>query len=130
MELSPSREAASCPATQELPSILWNPTVHYSVHKNTSLVPTLPKPDQSSPYHPHPISLIGGSLVTTAWRVLRFLFILSPMINSSCDKYYILVSSIPQNTERQPLRTEATMHPSPERRQQQARQIPSWSYFC
>jgi hypothetical protein len=28
MELSPSWEAASCAATQELPSILWNPQVH------------------------------------------------------------------------------------------------------
>jgi hypothetical protein len=28
-ELSPSLEAANCPATQELPSILWNPRVYY-----------------------------------------------------------------------------------------------------
>jgi hypothetical protein len=27
MELNPSREAASCVATQEFPSILWNPKV-------------------------------------------------------------------------------------------------------
>jgi hypothetical protein len=29
MELSPSWEAANCAATQEIPSILWNPKVHY-----------------------------------------------------------------------------------------------------
>jgi hypothetical protein len=29
MELSPSWEATYCAATQELPSILWNPKVHY-----------------------------------------------------------------------------------------------------
>jgi hypothetical protein len=37
MELSPSREVASCAATQELPSILWNPNVHYDIHNSTPL---------------------------------------------------------------------------------------------
>jgi hypothetical protein len=41
MELSPSKEAASYAAIQELPSNLWNPNVHHHVQKSPPLVPIL-----------------------------------------------------------------------------------------
>jgi hypothetical protein len=53
MQLSPSREASSFVATQELPNILRNSKVDYRAYKNTPLFPTLNRtePIQSIPSH-------------------------------------------------------------------------------
>jgi hypothetical protein len=43
MEQSPSWESISSSAGQEIPYLLWNPNVHYRVHKSKPLVRQMKK---------------------------------------------------------------------------------------
>jgi hypothetical protein len=83
MELNPSLEAASYAATEELPNILLNPKVYYSVHQSPLLVPLL---SQINPVHTTPFYLFkihfDNILQTISNQLPKFFLLLFLLVST------------------------------------------------
>ena len=66
MEQSPSWETNWFPAIQEIPRTLWNPKVHYCIHKCPPPVPILSQLDPV--YSPHPTCLTSILILSSHLR--------------------------------------------------------------
>jgi hypothetical protein len=105
IKLSPSWEAANCATTLELPSILWNPKVHYRVQKSPPLVPILSEinlihiiPSYFSKIHFNIVThlrlgLPSGLFHSRFSTNILYAFLFSP-IHGTCSAHLILLDLI------------------------------------
>jgi hypothetical protein len=103
MELSFSWEASSCAATEELSNILWNPKVHYCVHRSPPLVAILSQTNTAHTtayikinfniiHHLRP-GLPSGLPPSGFPTNILYTFLFSP-IRSTCPAHLILLDLI------------------------------------
>jgi hypothetical protein len=96
MELSPSWEAASRSATQEIPKILWNPKFHYLVNKSPTLVPTQRQinPVYTTSSYLSTIRFKFSEVYVHKWCISSLPSFLKPLVTSSLLGPNILLNDL------------------------------------
>jgi hypothetical protein len=90
MEQRPSWEANSFSASQDIPRILWNPEVHYRIHKSPPPVPILSQLNLSQPFQ----FIIQYHLTIKRYRGLGYSEIITASLNKRTNvKNYVHFSA-------------------------------------
>ena len=92
MEQSPFWEANSSLTSEEIPRILWNPTVHYHIQKRPPSVPIL---SQINPFHASPSYFWRPILISSSHMCLALPNGLFPSVSINKILYAPLVSPMP-----------------------------------
>jgi hypothetical protein len=89
MEQKPSWEANSFSASQEIPRILWNPEVHYRIHKSPPPAPILSLLDPGGTS----LMIINEVMfIPVPWH--RVTFQIKERLGTNCVGAYIVVSKL------------------------------------
>lgn len=104
------------PAGQEIPCILWNPKLHYSVHKGPPFIPIM---SQMSPVHSLPIpffkihfdSIVHSILRCAKWSLFFRFFLQNPVYISPL---YLLHAPPTSSSSTGPLKSYSVSSTNPE----------------
>jgi hypothetical protein len=96
MKHSPSWEANSHSASQEIPRLLWNPKVHYRVHNDSPMVPILSQMNSDHTFTPYFLKIhVPNGLLSSAFpNEILYSFIIST-VRATCLADHILLDLLP-----------------------------------
>jgi hypothetical protein len=103
-EQSPSWQTNSRSASQSIPVLLWNPKVHYRIHKKLSLIPILSKKNPAHTFTNYFFKIHFNIIISSAPRSSLHIFRLKYCLYFSSLPYmlHVLPMSLPVICDNEP----------------------------